>query len=380
MAITIHGSPKQEVVAAVCLYIFCRLEKRPYMLIDFSDHLSINVYSLALMALGLDEEEGEADQLSDVCDEDISAYLATREEASVRETLWVEMNKEWIEKQEVKKAAEAAANDPSRPASDKSRRKYVRKPKAELPAAEDAAGAARNLLEAKKLSNKINYNALTDLFGATTGEAAGADGGGGGGGAGPSHRAASPDYGGGRGGGAYGTYGGGGGGGGAYGTYGGGEWGAGAAAAGPAQAEEATPRVAAALAKRAAERARAAAADTDRYAAALEDEQRKRGGGGGLGGGFLDSLTFARGGGGGGGGGDGAPAVPVVLPQQHAPQKQLLMQPLQQPCVPARDSAAIVLGVGVRLPSSRRRHHLECWSLGRDRGRPCGGISAGHNS
>ncbi|PNG99880.1 hypothetical protein TSOC_014330, partial [Tetrabaena socialis] len=74
-----------------------------------------------------DEEEGEADQLSDVCDEDISAYLATREEASVRETLWVEMNKEWIEKQEVKKAAEAAANDPSRPASDKSRRKYVRK-------------------------------------------------------------------------------------------------------------------------------------------------------------------------------------------------------------------------------------------------------------
>lgn len=33
-------------VAAVCLYIFCRLEKRPYMLIDFSDHLSINVYTL----------------------------------------------------------------------------------------------------------------------------------------------------------------------------------------------------------------------------------------------------------------------------------------------------------------------------------------------
>lgn len=38
----VHGAQ----VAATCLYIYCRQEKKPYMLIDFSDHLSINVFQL----------------------------------------------------------------------------------------------------------------------------------------------------------------------------------------------------------------------------------------------------------------------------------------------------------------------------------------------
>ncbi|KAG2437566.1 hypothetical protein HYH02_011208 [Chlamydomonas schloesseri] len=242
------------------------------------------------------EDEGEelSDHLSDVDDDEIGCYLATSEEATIRESLWTEMNKDWIEKQEVKrKEAEEAAKDPSKAGSDKAKRKYNRKPKAEMPAAEDAAAAARNLLEAKKLSNKINYGALEDLFGGGTGADADA---GGGGGAAAGRRSTSPD---------------------AppvappVGGYGGGTGrSAAAAAAAAAFADDLEPRpaVAAALAKRAADRARAQAADADKYAAALEDEQRKRvggggvgGGGGGLGGGFLDSLTFARGGGGGGG-------------------------------------------------------------------------------
>ena len=38
-------------VAAACLYIYCRQETKPYMLIDFSDHLSINVYRLGAVYL-----------------------------------------------------------------------------------------------------------------------------------------------------------------------------------------------------------------------------------------------------------------------------------------------------------------------------------------
>lgn len=38
-------------VAATCLYIYCRQEARPYMLIDFSDHLSVNVYTLGAVYL-----------------------------------------------------------------------------------------------------------------------------------------------------------------------------------------------------------------------------------------------------------------------------------------------------------------------------------------
>ncbi len=73
-----------------------------------------------------EEEEGEKDNLSDVDDADISMYLATEEEATMREQLWVEMNKDWIEKQEQKKAAaEAAAADQK--ADGKPKRRYSKK-------------------------------------------------------------------------------------------------------------------------------------------------------------------------------------------------------------------------------------------------------------
>ena len=38
-------------VAATCLYIVCRQERKPYMLLDFSDHLSVNVYTLGAVYL-----------------------------------------------------------------------------------------------------------------------------------------------------------------------------------------------------------------------------------------------------------------------------------------------------------------------------------------
>ncbi|KXZ48221.1 BFR protein [Gonium pectorale] len=206
---------------------------------------------------------GDDDNLSDVDDDAIAGYLASTEEASVREMLWTEMNKDWIEKQEAKKAAEAAAEGAP---SGRTKRKYTRKPK--LPAAEDAAGATRNLLESKKLSNKINYGALENLFG----------GGASGSGAGPS----TSDMGGA----------------GGYGAYG--DAGAGvtplALGGGPAAGDddggEPAPAVAAAMAKRAEARKRDAAAESARYAASLEEETRRRSGG--LGGGFLGSLTFVR--------------------------------------------------------------------------------------
>ena len=40
-------------VAAACLYIFCRQEGKPFMLIDFSDALQITVYQLGAVWLQL---------------------------------------------------------------------------------------------------------------------------------------------------------------------------------------------------------------------------------------------------------------------------------------------------------------------------------------
>ncbi|KAL6540802.1 hypothetical protein OROMI_024685 [Orobanche minor] len=44
---------KKEQVEAACLYIACREKKKPYLLIDFSEHLRINVYVLGAVFLEL---------------------------------------------------------------------------------------------------------------------------------------------------------------------------------------------------------------------------------------------------------------------------------------------------------------------------------------
>lgn len=40
-------------VAACCLYTVCRLETKPYMLIDFSDTLQVNVFTLGTCLVSL---------------------------------------------------------------------------------------------------------------------------------------------------------------------------------------------------------------------------------------------------------------------------------------------------------------------------------------
>ncbi|KAL1551422.1 transcription factor IIIB 90 kDa subunit-like [Salvia divinorum] len=44
---------RREQVHAACLYIMCRVENKPYLLIDFSEHLRINVYVLGAVFLQL---------------------------------------------------------------------------------------------------------------------------------------------------------------------------------------------------------------------------------------------------------------------------------------------------------------------------------------
>ncbi|XP_057772903.1 transcription factor IIIB 60 kDa subunit-like isoform X2 [Salvia miltiorrhiza] len=44
---------RKEQVQAACLYIMCRMQKKPYLLIDFSEHLRINVYVLGAVFLQL---------------------------------------------------------------------------------------------------------------------------------------------------------------------------------------------------------------------------------------------------------------------------------------------------------------------------------------
>ncbi|KAL4858728.1 Transcription factor IIIB subunit [Chlorella vulgaris] len=143
-----------------------------------------------------EEEEGEEagdDTLSDIGDSDIDMYLADEAEVKCKEEIWNMMNKDWLEKQAAKAAAKEAAEQAvaeqqaaqdaaeaagvaykrgrGRPVGSKTKN-FKAQELADLPPAESAQEAAMRMLDHRKLSNKINYNALADLF---------ADDGGGGG-------------------------------------------------------------------------------------------------------------------------------------------------------------------------------------------------------
>ncbi|KAG1655086.1 hypothetical protein FOA52_004226 [Chlamydomonas sp. UWO 241] len=138
--------------------------------------------------------EEDEDVLSDLSDEEQATYIATTEEAELKGLLWCEMNKDWLERQK-QKERDAAAREANGEAPPEKRKRAAPKKKAPLNA-DNAKDAARNMLAEKKLSNKINYSVLADMFDAAppggpaaagpSGTATGASGSGGGGGAGPS--------------------------------------------------------------------------------------------------------------------------------------------------------------------------------------------------
>ncbi|KAL4445344.1 hypothetical protein ABPG77_011169 [Micractinium sp. CCAP 211/92] len=129
-------------------------------------------------------EKDGPDSLSDIEDEDVEMYLAEPEEVKCKEEIWNMMNREWLEKQAAKKAAQEAAdkiaaeNAAAAEAAEAAGVQYKRgrgrpvgsktksqKPGLEdLPPAESAQEAAMRMLDHRKLSNKINYSALRDLF------------------------------------------------------------------------------------------------------------------------------------------------------------------------------------------------------------------------
>ena len=129
-----------------------------------------------------EDEEDDDGNLSEISDGDIAMYLADEAEVACKEEIWNLMNQDWVEKQAAKRAAiEAAerAQEEQRAAMEAAAAagiQYKRgrgrplgsktKPKQEtnLPPAETPQEAAMRMLDTKKLSSKINYTALADLF------------------------------------------------------------------------------------------------------------------------------------------------------------------------------------------------------------------------
>ncbi|KAF8845364.1 cyclin-like protein [Paxillus ammoniavirescens] len=123
-----------------------------------------------MLTEALDEAEerryaqfAEVDDLKGLDEEELDRCILSEEEVKIKERVWVEMNREYLEAIAAK--GEQIENGAPQPKSRK-RRKTITKPRDEsTPSGSTAAESVRNLLKKNpKYSKRINYNALKDLF------------------------------------------------------------------------------------------------------------------------------------------------------------------------------------------------------------------------
>ncbi|XP_009601941.1 transcription factor IIIB 60 kDa subunit-like isoform X1 [Nicotiana tomentosiformis] len=140
-----------------------------------------------LDGMGPDDHD-ESENFSDIDDAEVDGYLHNEEERHFKEIIWVKMNREYLEEQAAKQAAELAAKNDKEfnlancsedvqaaqelaaaaaAAVAKSRKEKQQKRAAELKnsgPAQTAAEATKQMLTRKRLSSKINYDVLEKLF------------------------------------------------------------------------------------------------------------------------------------------------------------------------------------------------------------------------
>ncbi|KAG0703161.1 BRF1-domain-containing protein [Suillus ampliporus] len=103
----------------------------------------------------------EVDELLGLDDDELDRFILTEEEVKIKERVWVEINRDYLEAL----AAKGEPVDGHQPKSRK-RRKNSTKPRDEsMPSGSTAAESVRNLIKKNpKYSKRINYDALKDLF------------------------------------------------------------------------------------------------------------------------------------------------------------------------------------------------------------------------
>ncbi|KAK9077026.1 hypothetical protein SSX86_005361 [Deinandra increscens subsp. villosa] len=124
-------------------------------------------------------KEDESDTLSDIDDFEVDSYLHGKEESRLKKVIWEHLNRGYVQEQAAKEAAAAAARKlytgnseevreararAAAQAVTSKKEKEKRKRKLEVKNAKPAETAAGQQLK-KRLSSKINYDVLNDLFG-----------------------------------------------------------------------------------------------------------------------------------------------------------------------------------------------------------------------
>ncbi|KAL5501199.1 BRF1 [Sanghuangporus vaninii] len=106
------------------------------------------------------------DELLDLDDAELDAFILSEEEVKVKERVWVEMNLDYLEALATKEAAKVGGEETRA----RKRRKTVSKPRdASTPAGSTAIESVQSMVKkSTKYSRKINYEALQNLFASDT--------------------------------------------------------------------------------------------------------------------------------------------------------------------------------------------------------------------
>ncbi|KII84965.1 hypothetical protein PLICRDRAFT_45822 [Plicaturopsis crispa FD-325 SS-3] len=124
----------------------------------------------AMLAGALDEAEQRrlahievGDELLGLDEDELDAFLLTEDEVKIKERVWVELNKEYLEALAAKGEQEESGSSTSK---SRKRRKTSTKPRdMSTPTGSTAAESVRHLIKKNpKYSRRINYDALKDLF------------------------------------------------------------------------------------------------------------------------------------------------------------------------------------------------------------------------
>ncbi|WCJ43549.1 Transcription initiation factor IIB [Euphorbia peplus] len=112
-----------------------------------------------------DKDLDETDNFSDIDDAEVNEYLHTKEQAQCKKIIWEEMNREYLEEQAAKEASKGCPVIAA--ALEKARKEKQQKRAADaknMVPPQSASEAAHQMLTKKRLSSKINYEMLANLF------------------------------------------------------------------------------------------------------------------------------------------------------------------------------------------------------------------------
>ncbi|XP_027353380.1 uncharacterized protein LOC113863837 [Abrus precatorius] len=106
--------------------------------------------------------EDESENFSDIDDQEVDGYLHNEEEKNFKKIIWEKLNREYLEEQAVKEtvAAKRSFEAKSRTEMKPKRSRQVIK----SGPAQSAAEETHQMLGTKRLSSKINYDRLFQLF------------------------------------------------------------------------------------------------------------------------------------------------------------------------------------------------------------------------